>query len=131
MDNERKYDGYTVQSAFKHGDEIWAFACETGRNTFYADTISLNAFSKPVRGVLSSTKYEDDYDSDRVKSRTIGYFIPYKKRGEGLSWSKAVSIDSRQFTETESAAIYYFNAEIDKAIKGCNAMIQQVEERKI
>lgn len=131
MGNERKYDGYTVQSAFKHGDEIWAFACETGRTSFYTATISLNAFSKPIRGMLSSTKYEDAYDSDYAKSKPVGYFIPYKKRGEGLSWSKAVSIDSRQFAETESAAIHYFNAAIDDEIKGCNAMIQQLEERKV
>lgn len=131
MGNEKEYNAYTVRSAFKHKDEIWAFACQTGRNDLYANTVSLNAFSEPVKGVLSSTRYEDCYDNKTIKSKTVEYFVPYKKRGEGLAWSKAVSIYSRHFTETEDAAVKYFNAAIDDAIKGCNTIIQQLEARKI
>lgn len=131
MDNEKEYDAYTVRTAFKHKDEVWGFACQTGRNNLYADTVLLNAFSEPVRGVLSNVRYESCYDDKEFASKPVEYFVPYKKRGDGLAWSKAVSIYNRHFAKTEDAAIKYFNAAIDDAIKGCNTIIQQLEARKI
>lgn len=88
---------------FRPGDEVWAlrYALTTTRK---GERLLKNY---PVRGIFAS--------NDRLWANTgmtcIDYFVPYGPSGR-LCYSKAVSVDYRQYATTKGEAIELYNENI-------------------
>lgn len=89
------------------GDKVWAYACELPRTNR-----GLKFSSKPVYGVLSNSKAEDNFN----QGKKAMYFIPFKKGTEIPDWGKGVERMSRDYATTEQEAIEDYNRKVNEAI---------------
>lgn len=114
----------------KNGDDMWACAYQV---TYNKDGIRY--VQKPVKGKLVSSKYQSTYEEDIQKGLTdlkyIKFFVPYKKNGIDLAWSKAVGIESRQYATTEEESREIYNEEIESYINMHKRMIEELENDRL
>lgn len=101
------------------GMEVWACA--------FAETANKEGkknYCTPVKGVISSSQYENP---DRWSVGYFKYFVPYKKNGKDLAFSKAVRIHSRVYAKTEEECWELYNKLINGLI---NKYTEKIEELK-
>ena len=102
-----------VRKEFKLDDEVWACAFKPT-----VDKEGKHNYSKPVRGRLVTDNSElKDLDRRKNGYSHINYFVPYKKNGVDLAWSKAVSIYARYFCRTKKESTDFYNELIQSHIK--------------
>lgn len=101
-----------VKNVFKVDDEVWACAFQPT-----SDKEGKHNFSKPIRGrlVCGNTESSDKYRRDKGY-KDVAYFVPYKKNGIDLAWSKAVTIYARYFSKTEQESIDFYNKLVQEHI---------------
>lgn len=118
------------KSNLKVGDTVWACAYKLG-----SDVESMRYVQKPIKGVLTASKNKKNNDNfialGEINASYIRYFVPYKKNGIDLSWSKAVSTYSRNITTTEEEAISLYNKLIDDYVKYFTEKIEEIKKDKI
>ena len=76
--------------------------------------------------VLDSSK-EKCERRERLGHKEPRYFVPFKKNGKDLAWSRAVTIYARCFTESESECIEYFNNLIREQIQWHQSEIERLK----
>lgn len=118
-------------SGYKTGDEIWACAYT---KTFNKEGIKL--VQKPIKGRLTAGKNEKKHLEILEKygdksADCLDYFVPYKKDGTSLAWSRAVSIGARRFAATEEECREVYNKEIQHVIDFCERTIEELKEEMI
>ena len=104
------------------GDEIWACAFEyesTKEGTFL--------MQEPVLGQFVSAKTEKEHlkNISNDEKLYISHFVPYKKNGKDLAWSKAVLIRNRMYATTKEECTEMFNESIKDKI---NWHLQELEK---
>lgn len=118
------------KSNLKVGDTVWACAYKLG-----SDVESMRYIQRPIKGVLTTSKDKKNNDNFMALGETdtgyIQYFVPYKKNGVDLSWSKAVSIYSRKIATTEEEAISLYNKLIDDYVEYFTEKIEEIKKDKI
>lgn len=67
------------------------------------------------RLVCGNTESSDKYRRDK-DYKDVAYFVPYKKNGIDLAWSKAVTIYARYFSKTEQESIDFYNKLVQEHI---------------
>lgn len=118
-------------SGYKPGDEIWACAYT---KTFNKEGMKL--VQKPIKGRLTAGKNEKRHLEilERYGDKSanyLDYFVPYKKDGTSLAWSRAVSIGARRFADTEEECREVYNKEIQYVIDFCERTIEELKEEMI
>lgn len=113
-----------VKDHFKVGDIVYACA--------YTPTYNKEGrhnYQKPIRGMLVLDNSEErcekrakaGYDEPR-------YFVPFKKNGKDLAWSKAVTVYSRYFTDDENESKEYYNKLVREQLHWHQAEIEKLKE---
>ena len=104
---------YTVKGGtktYKAGDIVWG--CAYSSNFPHS---SMTNYQKPCRGMLVSERMESAWEKEKARYRgreeelVPAYFVPLKKNGSGLAWSKLVHISSRLYADTEKESIELYN----------------------
>lgn len=113
-----------VNDNFKLDDEVWACAYKPTTNKE-----GRSNYSKPIRGrlVAESTKSRDEFRRSRGYTDIMA-FVPYKKNGKDLAWSKAVTIYSRYFTYSEKECREFYNDLIKQQILWHEQEIAKLKE---
>ena len=120
-----KYD--KVDNYYKEGDTVWAYAFDYAK-----DKNSKHLFQKPIRGMLTLGNSETDCERRRKNGYTsIKYFVPFKKDGVSLSWSKAVSVYSRCFTDTYDDCVVLYNKEVKDIESWLQSKLEEVRKEYI
>lgn len=94
------------------GAIVWASAFEFNR-----DKTTMACHQQPIKGMLAYGRYPD-----MIKPpNNVGsprYFIPFKKNSTTeLTWSKSVSINSRDIADTENEAKDLYNQRVRENIQ--------------
>ena len=90
---------------FKPGDEIWAYAF-----TYSNNKINKAGYQQPILGQLQDRNQEMQTPKrNGYQYSIIRYFVPYKKGKKELAWSKAVTLEAREYAETEHEAYLEYN----------------------
>lgn len=112
-----------INDNFKLDDEVWACAYKPT-----SDKEGRSNYSNPIRGrlVAENTKSRDEFRWSRGCT-DIRAFIPYKKNGKDLAWSKAVTIYSRYFTDNEAESKEYYNKLIREQIQWHQSEIEKLK----
>lgn len=113
-----------VNNVFKLDDIVYAFAYKPT-----SDKEGKSKYSKPVRGrlVAGGTALKDAEARKRLNP-FIRYFVPFKKNGIDLAWSKAVTIYARQFSLDEDECKKCYNELIQKQIFWHEQEIKKLEK---
>lgn len=115
---------------FKVGDTIWA--CNY-RATL--DKEGLRYIQTPIQGIFSFANSEKEHEKaiqqGKVGAGCIKYFIPLKKNGTEPAWSKAVSIEAREYATTEEECKELYNELIDDYISLYEREIEYLKKAKI
>lgn len=119
---------YTLEDVKKHfkvGDVVYACAYKYNR-----DKEGRQYFQKPILGklVLGRTLSEEGYYERTGRKTEPNFFVPFKKNGKDLAWSKVVSIYSRYFTEDEEDSKEFYNDLIQKQITWHESEIDKLKE---
>ena len=102
-----------LNDTFKVGDVVWG--CEFAYNE---QKENANKTQRPIKGILSSFRYEKDYMANKNNSMGfINYFIPLKNDGKTPSWQKAIKAYSLKYASTEDECKEIYNDIINKNIK--------------
>lgn len=119
------YTWEDVKKHFKVGDTVYACAYEYKR-----DKEGRRYFQKPVLGklVLGRTLSEEEYYERTGRKTEPNYFVPFKKNGKDLAWSKVVSIYARYFTTDEEESKEFYNDLIQKQISWHESEIDKLKE---
>lgn len=115
-----------VNSYFKLDDIVWACAFEltTAKG-------GKHNYSKPVRGMLVAGSTEVGDKNARKKEERIRFFVPFKKNGDGLAWSKAVTIYSRYFADTEEESKECYNSQVQEVVTWLETRLDEVKKEFI
>lgn len=107
-------DGYAeVKEIFNIEDEVWA--CDF---KYAHDKESKHLYQKPVLGKLMAGRTEELHKRCVASgTATVKYFVPFKKNGTELAWSKAVTVYSRKYATSKQECIKMFNELIESDIK--------------
>ena len=116
-----------VNTNFKAGDIVWACA--------YTPTSNKEekyCYCKPIKGRLMP--YNREHLNDKLtdletnpEKYDIAYFIPFKKNGIGLAYSKAVSMFARCYANTKEACDELYKELITEQIDWHKAEIKKLE----
>ena len=121
-----KYKNYMdVAKNFKAGDTVWACAFN-----YTHDKEGRSLHQEPVLGkfMLCSTQAKHDDKLKRYPDYTYPeYFVPFKKNGVDLAWSKAVHMHSRCYATTEEECVDLYNNLIGNAIDWHRSEIDALE----
>lgn len=119
------YTWEDVKEHFKVGDTVYACAYKYNR-----DKEGRQYFQKPVLGklVLGRTLSEEEYYERTGRKTEPNFFVPLKKNGKDLAWSKVVSIYSRYFTTDEEESKEFYNDLIQKQIAWHESEIDKLKE---
>lgn len=122
-----KIKNYTeVSKNFKAGDEIWACAFN-----YTHDKEGKHLYQEPVFGKLMAGKTEVAHNS-RIErfpdSSNVEYFVPFKKNGVDLAWSKAVLMYNRYYATTEEECVELYNSLVKNAIDWHRSEIEALEK---
>lgn len=113
-----------INNNFRLDDEVWACAYKPTNNKE-----GRSNYSRPIRGrlVAENTKSRDEFRRSRGYA-DIRAFVPYKKNGKDLAWSKAVTIYSRYFTFSEEECKEFYNNLIKEQIAWHEQEIAKLKE---
>ena len=114
----------SVRRKFRDGDEIWAFAF-----TLQTNKTSQYVFSEPVRGRFSEFNNAVP-PPGQLATGSPRYFVPYNAKGQ-LSWSKAVTVQARNYADTKEEATAAFNMKVNAAIRWMENRAAQLEAKKL
>lgn len=119
------YSWDDVKKHFKVGDTVYACAYKYNR-----DKEGRQYFQKPILGqlVLGRNKTEEEYYQRTGRETEPNYFVPFKKNGEDLAWSKIVTIYSRYFTTDEEESKKFYNDLIKEQIAWHESEISKLRE---
>lgn len=78
--------------------------------------------------VLGRTESEGEFYLRTERKIEPHYFVPFKKNGKDLAWSKVVSIYSRYFTADEEESKEFYNDLIQKQIAWYASEIDKLKE---
>lgn len=81
--------------------------------------------------ITDSEKQKQFKEYHRLLYWTPRYFVPYKKNGKELAFSKAVLVDSRWYADTEAQAIDGYNKLLEKEIEKLKQKISELEGEKL
>lgn len=114
-----------INKYFKVGDTVYACAYKYNR-----DKEGRQYFQKPVLGklVLGRNKSEEEYYQRTGRETEPNFFVPFKKNGKDLAWSKVVSIYSRYFTTDEEESREFYNNLIKEQIAWHESEINKLKE---
>lgn len=102
-----------AQDKFYIGDEVWA--CDF---KYAHDKESRHLYQKPILGKLMAGRTEELHKRCVASgTATVKYFVPFKKNGTELAWSKAVTVYSRKYATSKQECIKMFNELIESDIK--------------
>lgn len=118
------YTWEDVKEHFKVGDSVYACAYKYNR-----DKEGRQYFQKPILGklVLGRSETEEDYYARTGRKTEPNYFVPFKKNGKDLAWSKVVTIYSRYFTDDEEESKEFYNDLIQKQISWHESEIDKLK----
>lgn len=116
------------------GDKVWACAFQ-----YSSDKNSKRFKQEPIYGMLMVTNEPDKelkYRQDRMRQTGenrahASYFVPFKKDGKSLAYSKAVHVSARQYATTQQECIEMYNGMIQKYINWYKREITGLEEQKL
>lgn len=115
---------HNVSKYFKIGDIVFACAYKPT-----SDKESKHNYQKPIIGMLvldsSLAKCKEREKKGYTEPR---YFVPFKKNGKDLAWSKAVTIYARYFTDNEMESKAYYNKLIMEQIQWHQSEIEKLKE---
>lgn len=115
---------FDVDKYFKVGDTTYACAYE-----YTHDKNGKSKHQKPIRGMFTAGDTEAKNNEYIAKGQTsIRYFVPFKKNGVDLAWSKAVSRYSRYYTSTLSECNELYNKLIQENINWHEREIEKLRE---
>lgn len=119
------YSWKNVKEHFKVGDTVYACAYQYNR-----DKEGRQFFQKPILGklVLGRSETEEAYYERTDRKTEPNYFVPFKKNGKDLAWSKVVTIYSRYFTDDEEESKEFYNDLIQKQIAWHESEIDKLKE---
>lgn len=127
-----KIKGRDVRSNFTVGDSVWACAY-----SFASNKETKTLYQEPIRGEFTAGRNISHNDvvlkrcADMGIVPEISYFVPYKKNGTGLAWSKAVETSSRMYATTYDECVELYNDKIEEYIKWCEDQIDELKKMKI
>lgn len=113
-----------VKDYFKAGDIVYACAYQPTSNKE-----GKHNYQKPIRGMLVLYSTEAKCREREQKGYTEPrYFVPFKKNGKDLAWSKAVTVYARYFTDDENECREFYNGMISKQIRWHQYEIEKLKE---
>lgn len=120
-----KFKSYlSLGDKFKDGDVIYACAYS---GTLKNDGKSL--FQKPIKGVFTVADTEAKNKLALSKGcNEIRYFVPFKTKGVGLSWSRAVHISSRCYATSMEECIELYNSLVNYNISWHEDRIKEIRK---
>lgn len=119
------YSWKDINEHFKVGDTVYACAYKYNK-----DKEGRQYFQKPILGklVLGRTEAEGEFYLRTERKIEPHYFVPFKKNGKDLAWSKVVSIYARYFTTDEEESKEFYNDLIQKQISWHESEIDKLKE---
>ena len=115
---------FDVNKYFNLGDIAYACAYE-----YTHDKNGKSKHQKPVKGMFTAGDTEAKNNEYISKGQTnIRYFVPFKKNGVDLSWSKAVTIYARCYATTQQECIALYNRLIQNSIEWYEQEIKKLEK---
>lgn len=125
-------EGIYVDDNFKVGDSAWACAYSFATNK---ETRLL--YQEPIKGEFVAGK-DEAQNTDLLQryaakgvAPSIGYFVPYKKDGVSLAWSKKIDAQSRMYATTRDECVELYNDKIDSHIRWHENQIDELRKMKI
>lgn len=122
-----KYREYTnVAKNFRAGDTAWACAFH-----YTHDKESKSLHQEPIYGkfMIGNTQLKVDEKLERRPDYSYPeYFVPFKKNGVDLAWSKAVHMSSRHYATTEDECVELYNSLIMDAVDWHRKEIDKLEK---
>lgn len=125
-----------LNTELKCEDVVWACMYE-----YTYDKEAKKLFQKPVKGVITASRYEsyhNDYVERLKNSENYGregygtqYFVPFKKNGKDLAWSKAVKVYNRRYARNEVDCIHLFNRLILNIVDWHNKEIEELKKEML
>lgn len=108
---------------------VWAYAFEL-THTKEGSYLSC----KPTKGKVICGRTQAKHDSvinSGAERFSLSYFVPFKKDGVNLSWSKAVELSSRKYAFTEEECNQLYNKSVDKAVNWLRSRADECEALKV
>lgn len=125
-----KLTGYLeIKEKLHCGDVMWACAfC-------YNMSKEGNILSqKPVLGMITAASNPVDNDR-KLKGGSEGvkphYFVPFKKNGKDLSWSRVVQLTNRKYASTEEECKEIYNSLLQENIDWHKSKITELEKEMV
>lgn len=121
-----------ARNHYRVGDVVWACAYECAGNKE-----SKRLFQEPVKGQLTASKKESANVAIIASAAQRGaylepqYFVPYKKNGVDLAWSKAVKFSSRMCADTYDESVELYNDKIQEYIDWFENEVKEMKAQKI
>ena len=140
------YNYEEVNKVASIGDKVYAYRFKTSSRQNNTDEskdmpIGIRYIQKPVLGVFTHSDNEQSENRIREKiakgedikdfEKEIRYFVPCRKDGKGLVWSKAVTIYSRMFTSDYGEAVEDYNRQVYNKIVTYEKYIDALRELMI
>lgn len=115
---------YLTDNGFSVGDTIWACAF---KYTYSKDGMRFS--QTPIHGMLTVGNTEASHNARLGRGVTNpSHFVPFKKDGKSLSWSKAVEISSRKFATTEKECAKLYNELVNECISWHTIEIEELKK---
>lgn len=93
---------------------------------------SMKFIQKPIKGMLTCSNKELIHNELMESKETYSsYFVPFKKDGKNLAWSKAVGVDSRIYATTEEESKELYNEAIQNYIDMWSLKIEELKNELI
>lgn len=118
-----------ARKAFLPGDEVWACAY-----SYDGNKEGRLYFQEPVLGKITCRNTESAEKRELQDTSTWhqpNYFVPYKKNGRDLAWSKAVSIGARCYAFSKEECIELYNELIQENINWHLNAIHELQDAMI
>lgn len=114
-----------TKSGIRPGSEIWACNYKTTE-----DKEGLRYIQLPIKGMVACAKNQELHEKlMKSEEPDLRYFVPFKKNGKGLAWSKAVELDSRLYATTEEDSKEMYNEEIEYYIHKWEKEIEDLKAK--
>ena len=123
-----KVNGKYARDIFKNGDIVWACAYDK------SESKEANILKQlPIKGKLMVCR-TDEATNKILNIRpniSVAYFVPFKKNGTDLAWSKAVRVNSRMYATTYEESVEQYNDKIESYINWYKENIKDLENDRI
>lgn len=117
---------------YKVGDVVWgcAYTCS-------GDKESKRFFQEPIKGQFTASNREVTNTAIMATAAQKGtyveprYFVPFKKNGIDLAWSKAVNFTARMYADTYAESVELYNDKIQEYIDWFENEVKEMKAQKI